>query len=87
MTTTRIGNLVIHEGQTLYPVAEQDRVVTLTIENSRHSKATVSLQELRAALGDDPMRLLAERRKRKGLIDPEKFGQAEKDRILYSGVL
>ncbi len=39
------------------------------------------------ALGDDPMRLLAERRKRKGLIDPEKFRQAEKDRILYSGVL
>jgi len=46
-----------------------------------------SADMIAAALGDDPMRLLAERRKRKGLIDPEKFGQAEKDRILYSGVL
>lgn len=40
-----------------------------------------------AELGEDPMRLLAERRKRKRLIDPAKFDQAEKDRILYSGVL
>lgn len=46
-----------------------------------------SADEIAAALGDDPMRLLAERRKRKGLIDPAKFEQAEKDRILYSGVL
>ncbi len=43
---------------------------------------------LAAALGDDPMRLLAERRKkRQALIDPSKFEQAEKDRVLYSGVL
>ena len=42
---------------------------------------------LAAVLGDDPMRALAERRKKKRLIDPEKFEQAEKDRILYSGLL
>lgn len=40
-----------------------------------------------AALGDDPMRVLAERRDRKRLLDPAKFEQAEKDRILFSGVL
>ncbi len=45
-------------------------------------------ETLAAALGDDPMRMLAERRKKKQrLIDPAKFEQAEKDRILYSGVL
>jgi MinD superfamily P-loop ATPase len=42
---------------------------------------------LAAALGDDPMRVLAERRKKKQLIDAAKFEQAERDRILYSGVL
>ena len=36
------------------------------------------------ALGDDPMRVLAERRNRKRLIDPEKFGLAEKDRAMHS---
>jgi len=46
-----------------------------------------SADSMAAALGEDPMRLLAERRKRKGLIDPAKFEQAEKERILYSGVL
>lgn len=46
-----------------------------------------SADRIAAMLGDDPMRLLAERRKRKQLIDPAKFDQAEKDRILYSGVL
>jgi|GEM_PF-1342901 len=40
-----------------------------------------------AALGDDPMRILAERKNRKRLIDPSKFEQAEHDRILYSGIL
>ena len=55
MTIARIGNLVIHESQAMYPVAEQDKVVTLEIENSRHPQATVNLQELRAALGDDPI--------------------------------
>jgi len=47
-----------------------------------------SVDALAAALGDDPMRLLAERRKKKQrLIDPSRFEQAEKDRVTYSGVL
>jgi len=48
-----------------------------------------SSDELAAALGDDPMRILAERRKQKQrqLLDASKFEQAEKDRITYSGVL
>ena len=46
-----------------------------------------SREMLAEALGDDPMRVLAERRKKKQLIDPAKFAQAEKDRITYSGVL
>lgn len=46
-----------------------------------------SPEALAVALGDDPMRVLAERRKKKSLIDPAKFEQAETDRILYSGVL
>ncbi len=47
-----------------------------------------SADQLAATLGDDPMRMLAERRrqKRRPLIDPAKFEQAEKDRITYSGV-
>lgn len=40
-----------------------------------------------ASLGADPHKVLAERRAKKRLIDPEKFQLAEKDRILYSGVL
>ena len=40
-----------------------------------------------AALGADPHKVLAERRAKRRLIDPEKFQLAEKDRILYSGVL
>lgn len=54
MTTTTIGNLEVTHAQTLYPVAEHDKVVTLEIRNSSHPQATVNLQELRAALGDDP---------------------------------
>ena len=38
-------------------------------------------------LGDDPMRVLAERRNKRPLIDPAKFDQAEKDRITFSGIL
>ena len=38
-------------------------------------------------LGDDPMRVLAERRNKRCLIDPSKFDQAEKDRITFSGIL
>ena len=55
MATTRIGSLVIYKDRPTHPVAEQDKVVTLEIENSRHPQATVNLQELRAALGDDPI--------------------------------
>ena len=40
-----------------------------------------------AALGADPHKVLSERRAKKRLIDPDKFQLAEKDRILYSGVL
>jgi len=40
-----------------------------------------------AALGDVPMRVLAERRAKRRLIDPAKFEQAEHDRITFSGVL
>jgi len=44
-------------------------------------------EDLFTALGDDPMRVLAERKNKRPLIDPEKFEQAERDRITYSGVL
>lgn len=43
-------------------------------------------ESLMDALGDDPMRMLAERRQKKRLIDPAKFEQAERDRITYSGL-
>lgn len=46
-----------------------------------------SPEALADALGNDPMRVLAERRAKKGLIDREKFAQAEKDRMHHSGVL
>jgi ferredoxin len=46
-----------------------------------------SRDALASALGDDPMRVLAERRGRKRLIDAEKFKQAEQDRILYSSLV
>lgn len=46
-----------------------------------------SADALAAALGDDPMRLLAERRKQKRLLDPSKFEQADKDRITFSGLV
>ncbi len=46
-----------------------------------------SRETLERQLGEDPLRLLAERRKKKVLLDPDKFDQAEKDRILYSGLL
>ena len=39
------------------------------------------------ALGDDPMRVLTERRNKRRLTDPAKFDQAEKDRITFSGIL
>jgi ferredoxin len=46
-----------------------------------------SKEDTLATLGDDPMRVLAERRKKRCLIDPSKFDQAERDRITFSGIL
>ena len=46
-----------------------------------------SSDALADVLGDDPMRVLAERRAKRKLIDQEKFAQAEEDRIRYSGIL
>jgi len=54
-----------------------------SIENPQPRTAEDAL----ATLGKDPLKVLAERRAKKRLLDPEKFQQAEKDRILYSGVL
>ena len=54
MTTTTIngttGHLEVTLPQTLYPVAEQDRVVTLEIRGNRDPSITVNLEELSAAL-------------------------------------
>jgi len=46
-----------------------------------------SREESLATLGEDPMRILAERKNKRRLIDPAKFEQAEQDRITFSGVL
>lgn len=54
-----------------------------SIENPQPRTAEDAL----STLGKDPLKVLAERRAKKRLLDPEKFQQAEKDRILYSGVL
>ena len=54
MTTTTIngttGHLEVTFPQTLYPVAEQDRAVTLEIRGNRDPSITVNLEELSAAL-------------------------------------
>ncbi|HOE61267.1 MAG TPA: ferredoxin family protein [Kiritimatiellia bacterium] len=49
--------------------------------------APQSNADLKRQLGEDPLRLLTERRKRRGLLDLSKFEQAEEDRIRHSGVL
>jgi ferredoxin len=54
-----------------------------SVENPQPKAAGDAL----ATLGEDPMKVLAERRAKKRLLNPEAFQQAEKDRILYSGVL
>jgi len=54
-----------------------------SIENPQPRTAA----DVLATLGKDPLKVLAERRAKKHLLDPEKFQQAENDRILYSGVL
>lgn len=71
------------EGAVIFPFCPEAEL-NGEVEQPLHRSADT----LAAALGDDPMRLLAERRKTKQrLLDPSRFEQAEKDRITYSGVL
>lgn len=70
------------EGALIFPFCPEAELNGEVAEPARRSA-----DDLAAALGDDPMRVLAERRRRKRLIDPAKFEQAEKDRVTYSGVL
>jgi ferredoxin len=70
------------EGALIFPFCHEAEL-NGEVENPAHRSG----DQLAAVLGDDPMRMLAERRQQKRLIDPAKFGQAEKDRITYSGVL
>ena len=71
------------EGALIFPFC-QEAELNGEVENPVHR----STEALAAALGEDPMKLLAERRKqRQRLIDPARFEQAERDRITYSGVL
>ena len=70
------------EGALIFPFCHE---AELNGEVERPPRRSADL--LAATLGDDPMRVLAERRKQKRLIDPAKFEQAEKDRVTYSGVL
>jgi ferredoxin len=70
------------EGALIFPFCNEVALNGEVAEPERRSR-----EALAAALGDDPMRVLAERRQRKRLIDPAKFEQAERDRVTYSGVL
>jgi len=70
------------EGAVIFPFCHEAEL-NGEVEEPAHRSADA----LAALLGDDPMRLLAERRKQKRLIDPAQFDQAEQDRMLYSGVL
>lgn len=70
------------EGALIFPFCA-DAELNGEVENPAHR----TREALMEALGDDPMRMLAERQKKKRLIDPSKFEQAEQDRITYSGVL
>ena len=71
------------EGALIFPFCHEAEL-NGEVEQPTHRSADA----LAAALGDDPMRLLAERRKQKQrLIDSAKFEQAEKERVTYSGVL
>jgi ferredoxin len=70
------------EAALIFPFCHEAELNGEVEEPARRTRDTLA-----AALGDDPMRVLAERRKQKRLIDPAKFEQAEKDRVLYSGVL
>jgi len=70
------------EAAVIFPFCEEAELNGEISQPARRSR-----EMLAEVLGDDPMRILADRRKKKQLIDPAKFEQAEKDRILYSGVL
>ncbi len=70
------------EGALLFPFCAEAELNGELENPARRTRDTLT-----AALGDDPLRLLAERRQQKRLLDPEKFRQAETDRIRYSGVL
>lgn len=70
------------EGALLFPFCCESELNGEVEEPAHRTRETLAV-----ALGEDPMRVLDERRKKRRLIDPEKFDQAEKDRILYSGVM
>lgn len=70
------------EGALIFPFCSEPALNGEIAEPERRSR-----DALAAELGEDPLRLLAERRLKKRLIDPDKFSQAERDRVLYSGVL
>lgn len=70
------------EGALIFPFCPE-----AALNGEEEEPAHRTREELAAALGDDPMRLLAERRAKKRLIDPGKFDDAERDRVLFSGVL
>ena len=70
------------EGALIFPFCTEAEL-NGEVENPVHR----TREALMEALGDDPLRLLAERRQKKRLLDPSKFEQAEKERITYSGVL
>jgi len=70
------------EGALIFPFCHEAELNGEVEQPARRTRDTLT-----AALGDDPMRVLAERRRQKRLIDPAKFADAERDRITYSGVL
>lgn len=70
------------EAALIFPFSADAELNGEIAEPARRSRDTLA-----AALGDDPLRMLAERRAKKRLIDPAKFEQAEQDRVRYSGVL
>ena len=69
-------------GALMFPFCHEPELNGALDDPQAHSRT-----DTLAALGDDPMRVLAERKNKKRLIDPSKFGQAENDRITFSGIL
>ncbi len=70
------------EGALIFPFCAETE-----LNGEVDSPAKRSRETLAALLGDDPMRVLAERRAKKRLLDPAKFARAEQDRVTFSGVL